>query len=207
MAGESAAPDSEDTAPITMPSGNQATLIDVIHDVPGPAGITWRYRFVMPKLAELVPVTTGPATEELTPEDIAELDRLGAPPEEGDWPDIDAEALAEAELVSPEDLDLPNFTAEDFAADAEAEEAYDQALAVPPDPDLLLLDPVHKDIAWLCDHWIIDRLKDADPLPAQVIISVADRPTPFGEFDIDTVQLFEAFSIAPDRSGCVWEPW
>ncbi len=178
-----AAPAAADAGPIRLPSGAEARLQDVIDDVPGPAGVTWRYRFVMPSLATMVPSTTGEASEELTPEDMAELDRLGTEIEGGD----PSGGLDESELVSPEELDLP--------------------MAVPADPDILLQDPVHDDIVWLCEHWVLPRLPAGEAPPGQIIISLADRPTVFGAFDLEAVQLFEAFSVAPDGKRCVWEPW
>ncbi len=38
-------------APIALPSGRSVTLIDVIHDAPGPMGLTVRFRFLDPELA------------------------------------------------------------------------------------------------------------------------------------------------------------
>ncbi|AXC51152.1 hypothetical protein DRW48_07815 [Paracoccus suum] len=198
---------------ISVPSGHKARWLDTVNDVPGPAGLTYRYRFVMPDLAKLVPATDGPAGEELTEEDMAELDGLGsAPATPGQMMDMapidggsgtEVGELGEAELVDPEDLDLPDFRPEDFAEGAEAD--ADQPGALPPDPDLLLQDPVHGDIVWLCDNWVLPRLDPAKPLPGQVVISLADRPTTFGEADLQAIQLFEAFAIAPDRKSCIWQ--
>ena len=240
-------------ADIPVPSGAKVWWLDTIQNVPGPAGVTFRYRFVMPDLARLVPATEGTATEELTPEDQAELDRLGtadapgaptaaATPAGAPGMDMapagdagisldgsgDAGGIAASDLVSPEELNLPDFRPEDFAEGAEA--AADAAAAstvagpgagpagpvtgspadpapLPPEPDLMLQDPVHEDIVWLCEHWVLPRLAAPSPLPGQVIISVADRPTTFGEVSMDAVQLFEAFSISADRKSCTWEAW
>ena len=97
--------------------------------------------------------------------------------------------------------DLPEIT-----LPAGDEEAAD-AVMVPAEPDLLLQDPVHADIVWLCENWVLPRLKAPSPLPAQVIISIADRPTQFGAFDPEAVQLFEAFTPTDDRTACIWSPW
>lgn len=207
-----------DSAPIAVPSGAVVTWLDTVTDAPGPAGLTYRYRFVMPDLASRVPATQGPAGEDLTPEDMAELDDLGTGDAGGmdmaPAAGADAEGMDQSELVSPEDLDLPDFRPEDFA-DPTAEARNDAAAAgtleatapLPADPDILLQDPVHDDIVWLCNHWVLPRLAAAEPLPGQVVISLADRPTVFGEADMNAVQLFEAFSVSPDRKSCIWEAW
>ena len=181
---------------IPVPSGAEVWWQDMIDDAPGVAGLTFRYRFVMPRLAELVPATAGPATEELTPEDMAELDALGG---EVTLPAVQD---AEAELIDPEDLDL----GEVFVVPG-TEEAADIAPALPADPDILLQDPVHADIVWLCENWVLPRLAEPAPLPAQIIISISDRPVAFGTVAPDAVQLFEAFSPSEDRKTCIWEPW
>lgn len=181
---------------IPVPSGAEVWWLDMIDDAPGVAGLTYRYRFVMPELAKLVPATTGLATEELTEEDMAELDALGsevALPPAGD---------AEAELIDPADLDL----GEVFVVPG-TEAAADQAPALPADPDILLQDPVHADIVWLCENWVLPRLAAPAPLPAQIVISLSDRPVVFGAIDPEAVQLFEAFSPSEDRKTCIWEPW
>lgn len=182
--------------PIPVPSGAEVWWLDMIDDAPGVAGLTYRYRFVMPALADLVPATSGPASEELTEEDIAELDALGR---ELFLPPTPA---PEGELIAPEDL----ASGEVFVVPG-TEEAADLPPLVPADPDILLQDPVHADIVWLCENWVLPRLAATTPLPAQVIISVSDRPVPFGAIDPEAVQLFEAFSPSEDRKSCVWEPW
>lgn len=192
----SAAGNSVQAPRIAVPSGAEVWPLDMIDDAPGVAGLTYRYRFVMPSLAQRVPASAGPAGEELTPEDMAELDALGSdvplPPWDG----------AEGELIDPEDLDL----GEVFVMPGTEEEA-DRGPSVPADPNILLQDPVHADIVWLCENWVLPRLAEPAPLPAQVVISLSDRPVPFGSIDPDALQLFEAFSLSKDRTRCIWEPW
>lgn len=43
----------EVTDPMTLPSGLAAALLDVIHDAPGPEGLTLRFRFLAPELAQV----------------------------------------------------------------------------------------------------------------------------------------------------------
>ena len=67
-------------------------------------------------------------------------------------------------------------------------------------------DPIHRDIVWLCENFVLPRIAHLEQLPAQVVISLASAPGPFGSFDPDIVQIFEGFSIPASRSHCVWEP-
>lgn len=59
------------------------------------------------------------------------------------------------------------------------------------------------DMAHLCESFALPRLPEAGPAPAQIVISLADRPVPFGEADPEATQFFEAFGIR-DHS-CHWE--
>ncbi len=87
------------------------------------------------------------------------------------------------------------------------EAAADADVAVPVAPDILLQDPNHKDIVWLCEHFVLPRIKDLPQRPQQIVISVASAESPFGTFDPGIVQLFEGFALPPDRDACLWEPW
>ena len=79
-------------------------------------------------------------------------------------------------------------------------------MALPAAPDILMQDPLHRDIVWLCERYALPRLAGRAPRPTQVVISMASAPSPFGSFDPGIVQLFEGFSIPADRDACVWEP-
>lgn len=107
-------------APIPVPSGQEVRLLDVIRDQQGPGGLTYRFRFVAPAIADAV----------------------------------------------------------DF------ETAVD-------------------DMAHLCRTYALPRLPEIGPIPAQVVISLADRPVAFGEPAPEAIQFFEAFSIEGD--DCIWE--
>lgn len=129
---------------------------------------------------------------------------------------------------APSDLAAPDAAGEgsgdDGSGDAppgsDAEAAGDLAAAgdtaprggdagempLPAAPDILMQDPVHKDIVWLCEHVALPEIAKMTPRPAQVVISLASAPSEFGTFDPGVVQLFEGFSIPPDRDVCVWEP-
>ncbi|WP_245873146.1 DUF6497 family protein [Albidovulum inexpectatum] len=61
------------------------------------------------------------------------------------------------------------------------------------------------DMEWLCETYAVPRLPSIGPSPAQVVISLSDRPLPFGETDPQATQYFDAFTI--DREECRWEPF
>lgn len=108
---------------IDVPSGQPVTFLDVVHEAPGPEGLTYRFRFLAPAIA-----------------------RVGGT--------IDSE----------------------------------QAL---------------EDMAALCESYVLSRLAAPGPQPSQIIISLADRPVPFGQPDPEATQFFEAFR--PEGSSCIWE--
>ena len=63
-------------------------------------------------------------------------------------------------------------------------------------------DAVQDDRQALCDTYALAHLP-AGAQPAQVVISLADRPVPFGQARPDAVQFFEAYR--PEGAACVWE--
>jgi len=108
---------SGDPEEIPVPSGQVVTLQDVVWNAPGPAGLTLRFRFIAPAIAE---TETGAAVD------------------------------------------------------------FDTAAG---------------DMAWLCQFYALPRLSALGPEPAQIIISLSDRPLRFGEAAPDAVQFFEAYSL------------
>ncbi|SLN16745.1 hypothetical protein PSA7680_00491 [Pseudoruegeria aquimaris] len=108
---------------IAVPSGQPVTFHDMIWGEPGPAGLTMRFRFIAPLIA-----------------------------------------------------------------DGEAQVGFDEAEA---------------DMAFLCESYALPRLADQGPGVSQIIISLSDRPVPFGEMAPDVVQFFEAYR--PEGSSCVWD--
>lgn len=107
---------------VTLQSGHEAVLQDVIWNVPGPEGMTLRFRFVS--------------------EAVAPGGGLG------------------------------------FEAASE-------------------------DLQQLCDSFALPRVAEFGPKPAQIVISISDRPVPFGEAAPDAVQYFESFRI--EDGACQWE--
>lgn len=108
---------------IPVPSGQEVTLQDVIWNVPGPEGLTYRFRFVAPAISQ-----------------------------------------------------------------ADGEIDYDTAV---------------NDMFHLCQEFAIARLPEGGPQPNQIVISLSDRPVPFGETAPEVTQFFEAFRY---KDGiCEWE--
>lgn len=60
-----------------------------------------------------------------------------------------------------------------------------------------------QDIAWTCQNFALGKVTEFGPLPSQIIISLEDRPVPFGQTDPDALQFFEAFRI--EDGACIWE--
>lgn len=60
---------------------------------------------------------------------------------------------------------------------------------------------VEGDMQWLCDTYALAHLAGAQP--AQIVISLADRPVAFGDPAPQVAQFFEAYR--PEGPSCVWE--
>lgn len=213
---------------ISVPSGAEVWLQEERSDrIPG-LGLVQRYRFVMPSLAARVPPVDETTFDDvvppdmldehleapLTPEEQAELDELlggfsiEAVPEvdEGETQPPEPEAAPLPSELSPPDPG-PDPAPGDAGADLAAEPDWiEDESALPAAPDILMQDPIHRDIVWLCENFVLPRIAHLEQLPAQVVISLASAPGPFGSFDPDIVQIFEGFSIPASRSHCIWEP-
>lgn len=59
------------------------------------------------------------------------------------------------------------------------------------------------DMQVLCAEYARPRATDFRGAPAQIIISMAEKPVAFGETLPDVVQFFEAFRI--EGETCIWE--
>ncbi|PFG63844.1 hypothetical protein AXZ77_2465 [Thioclava sp. ES.031] len=60
-----------------------------------------------------------------------------------------------------------------------------------------------KDIEALCNGWVVPRLPQPGPEPAQVMVSLSDQIVPFGDAAPEVVQYFDSFSV--EDGNCVWE--
>ena len=59
------------------------------------------------------------------------------------------------------------------------------------------------DMEFLCTHFALPRLPADGPAPAQIIVSLSDRPVAFGEVAPGATQFFEAYRI--EDGACIWE--
>jgi len=66
-----------------------------------------------------------------------------------------------------------------------------------------VLESVLADLTWLCERYALSRLPVIGPQPSRIVISLADKPSEFGVYDPDMIQVFESFS--PQGGACVWE--
>lgn len=65
------------------------------------------------------------------------------------------------------------------------------------------MEQVMGDLEYLCTHYALPKLANTGPMPNQVIVSLADKPSEFGEFDPDVTQVFEAYAVKDGT--CIWE--
>lgn len=59
------------------------------------------------------------------------------------------------------------------------------------------------DMQELCEGHALPSMAGMDPVPAHVVITLADREIPFGEAAPEAVQFFESYRI--EDGACVWE--
>lgn len=58
------------------------------------------------------------------------------------------------------------------------------------------LDGVYADMDALCEDYALPRaITRSGPVPVQIVVSLSDRPVPFGIDDPDALQLFESYDI------------
>ncbi|MDO5606434.1 MAG: DUF6497 family protein [Paracoccus sp. (in: a-proteobacteria)] len=194
-----------DEPPLPVPSGQLVYWQETLLDPDGIAGLTYRARFVAPQLAALFPEAAAVPDEALSPEDLAALDDL-------DGPEVPLEMLEDDGMVTLEDLNLaplilPIGEGDDPEALADAEMTDHGGPVLPPAPGIIFRDPMHDDVVWLCENFVLPRIPAGGPRPAEIIISLADRPTTAGMLEPGVVQLFEVFTLPPDRDSCIWTPF
>jgi len=59
------------------------------------------------------------------------------------------------------------------------------------------------DMDYLCRFLVLPYLTQYDLQPSRVVISLSDRPVPFGATDPDATQYFDAYR--PENASCIWE--
>jgi hypothetical protein len=65
------------------------------------------------------------------------------------------------------------------------------------------LDSVSADLEYLCNAYALPRVANTGPEPHRIIVSLADKPSEFGQFDPSVTQVFEAYSVG--NGACIWE--
>lgn len=66
-------------------------------------------------------------------------------------------------------------------------------------------DELEADMRALCEDFALGRIANIGPQPAQIVVSISDRPVAFGEADPEAAQVFEAYR--PEGDTCIWEPF
>lgn len=189
---------------LDVPSGQPVYWQDMITGTPGAHGLTYRFRFVAPDLANLVPMAAPAPMEELTEEEMAALDELADL--EGGAAIIIRDALGEG-LISPSELDqAPVISIQEAPVDDSTGDGPTGDFVLPPAPESLLRDPMHDDIVWLCQNFVLPRIASPGPRPTEIVISLSDRMLDSTGLEPGAVQLFEAFSLPRDRDECIWQP-
>ncbi|MDF1669821.1 MAG: DUF6497 family protein [Roseovarius sp.] len=65
------------------------------------------------------------------------------------------------------------------------------------------MDIVMADLEYLCTNYALPKLANTGPMPNQVVVSLADKPSEFGRIDTSVTQVFEAYSVK--NGTCIWE--
>ncbi len=60
-----------------------------------------------------------------------------------------------------------------------------------------------EDMMHLCQTYALPRVPNTGPQPAQIVISLSDRPLVFGATAPEATQFFEAYSL--ENGTCIWE--
>lgn len=62
---------------------------------------------------------------------------------------------------------------------------------------------IEADFLHLCANFALPALKNADKQVDEIVISIADRVTEFGQATPDATQFFEAFEVK--NATCIWK--
>ncbi len=113
-------------------------------------------------------------------------------------------AMTAPALAQETGLDLPSGRLVTFHDVIEGEEAMRYRFI---EPDLAMVvevvpyERLEADMRHLCESFALDRIEGG--MPAQIFISISDRPVVFGEKDPEATQVFEAYR--PEDGACIWE--
>ncbi len=70
-------------------------------------------------------------------------------------------------------------------------------------PEQVTYETSSGDMDYLCRFLVLPYLTQYDLKPVRVVISLSDRPVPFGATDPDATQYFDAYR--PENASCIWE--
>ena len=77
------------------------------------------------------------------------------------------------------------------------------APAISKETGTITSDQAEADMMALCRDYALTRIGDATgPTPGQIIISLSDRPVPFGESHPEATQFFNSYDLTD--GDCVW---
>lgn len=65
------------------------------------------------------------------------------------------------------------------------------------------LEAAADDMDWLCRNLVLPYLEKYRLRPVRVVLSISDRPVPFGETNPEATQIFETYRVSGGE--CVWE--
>jgi hypothetical protein len=77
------------------------------------------------------------------------------------------------------------------------------APAIARDKGQIDFDAAAADMMYLCQTFAMPKVESASSAPTQIIISLSDRPLPFGQSDPEATQFFEAYRL--EGGACIWE--
>ncbi|MDO5641239.1 MAG: DUF6497 family protein [Paracoccus sp. (in: a-proteobacteria)] len=182
--------------PVAVPSGQAIFWQDMVAGRAAGGGLSYRFRFIAPGLAYLVPPGPAMPMEELTDEET----------EPTDDPARNAAQAPPILLDAPgTGLPAPAVPAPSGAETGPGGPALNAI--VPPAPEALLRDPMHDDLHWLCENFALPRIARPGPRPSEIVISLSDRALDSTGLVPGAVQLFETFTLPPDRDICIWRPY
>ncbi len=70
-------------------------------------------------------------------------------------------------------------------------------------PEQVTYETSSGDMDYLCLFLVLPYLAQYELQPSRVVISLSDRPVPFGATDPDATQYFDAYR--PENASCIWE--
>lgn len=181
--------------PVEVPSEQKIFWQNVTVEASGD-DLIYNFRFVAPALAYLVPGESSEAMAALIDQEGLIADNEPIPATAGkQTTTISIQPATRSDIGS-----VPPGAPEDGST-------IGNTAILQPLPDNLLRDPMHDDIVWLCEKFVLPRIAPPPaPRPTKIVIAMSDRPFQNNEPVLGAVQLFQFFSLPPNRNECVWNP-